>query len=286
MFDLCQRDDKRLYYAPWRPDPRPIEALLQGAYAHIAVTDFWRVRRHELVGGQARTAEKQFARWRMDTAEAIETLAGSGAFTDARCPLRRRMRATVAPWLDEPVDAAAPRRRGGGPRPLAALGVGGMTEPAARPRRATVATAGAAAGPPGSSRGTLRHVSLRRSWPAGAPAGASVREAPGQIGYVKFGAETCRVLLEFSGERELVMGAGRRTRPPRVPCRGRGATARHRRAPPRQMPAFDRHQADLGRRYAERLRLMPVERSAATRSMSPPRPQARPRPTTGSSASW
>jgi len=107
LFDLCERDDKRLYYAPWRPDPRPIEALLQGAYAHIAVTDFWRVRRHELVGGQARTAEKHFARWRMDTAEAIETLVGSGALTTLGVRFVDGMRATVAPWLDEPVTRAA-----------------------------------------------------------------------------------------------------------------------------------------------------------------------------------
>ena len=37
--------DQRVFFAPWREDPRPLGALLQGTYAHIAVTDYWRVRR-------------------------------------------------------------------------------------------------------------------------------------------------------------------------------------------------------------------------------------------------
>ena len=76
--NLCDPIDTHLFHAPWREDPRPAEPLLQGAYAHLAVTDYWRVRRHELTGEQALAAEERFARWRMLTAEAIETLAGSG----------------------------------------------------------------------------------------------------------------------------------------------------------------------------------------------------------------
>ena len=44
MFDLYDRCDGRLFYAPWREDPRPVEALLQGTYAHLGVTDYWRAR--------------------------------------------------------------------------------------------------------------------------------------------------------------------------------------------------------------------------------------------------
>ena len=39
--------------------------------------------------------------------EAIETLARSGALTNLGNRFVARMRATVEPWLDEPVDAAA-----------------------------------------------------------------------------------------------------------------------------------------------------------------------------------
>jgi uncharacterized protein len=103
LFELHDRADRRLFYAPWREDPRPLEPFLQGAYAHLAVTDYWRVRRHELPGAQALAAEERFARWRMLTAQAIETLAGCGALTALGTRFVAGMRATVQPWLDEPV---------------------------------------------------------------------------------------------------------------------------------------------------------------------------------------
>jgi len=107
LFDLCDHRDRRLFYAPWRPDPRPLEALLQGTYAHIAVTDFWRVRRHYLSGSEAETAATEFALWRRHTAEAIETLATSGSLTPLGMRFAEGMRATVTPWLDEPVAPGA-----------------------------------------------------------------------------------------------------------------------------------------------------------------------------------
>ncbi|MFI7041069.1 FxsB family cyclophane-forming radical SAM/SPASM peptide maturase [Microbispora rosea] len=108
LLDLFDESDRRLFHAPWRNDPRPIEGLLQGTYAHLAVTDFWRVRRH----AEPEPARRHFAHWRVQTAEAIETLAGSKALT----PLGERfvagMRHTIAPWLAEEVaePAAAPGR--------------------------------------------------------------------------------------------------------------------------------------------------------------------------------
>ena len=101
-----------MFFAPWREDPRPLGALLQGTYAHIAVTDYWRVRRHLVTGPDALAAAELFARWRMMTAEAIETLAGSGALTPLGARFVDGMRATVEPWLGEPVpDAAAAAAR-------------------------------------------------------------------------------------------------------------------------------------------------------------------------------
>jgi uncharacterized protein len=108
MFDLCDRADQRVFFAPWREDPRPLGALLQGTYAHIAVTDYWRVRRHMETGPDALASAELFARWRMMTAQAIETLAGSGALTPLGARFVEGMRATVEPWLGERVpDAAA-----------------------------------------------------------------------------------------------------------------------------------------------------------------------------------
>jgi uncharacterized protein len=107
LFDLHDRADRRLFYAPWREDPRPLEPLLQGTYAHLAVTDYWRVRRHELPAAQALAAQERYARWRMLTAEAIETLAGSGALTALGTRFVEGMRSTVHAWLGEPVPQPA-----------------------------------------------------------------------------------------------------------------------------------------------------------------------------------
>ncbi len=70
------------------------------------MTDYWRGRRHRADGPDALAAAGQFARWRLLTAEAIETLAGSGALTDLGERFVARMRETVGPWLDEPVPDA------------------------------------------------------------------------------------------------------------------------------------------------------------------------------------
>ena len=107
ILDLCDHSDKRLFFAPWRPDPRPLEALLQGTYAHIAVTEFWRSRRHYLSGPKAEAAAENFALWRIFAAEAIGALAASGSLTPLGVSFVDGMRATVTPWLDERVPGAA-----------------------------------------------------------------------------------------------------------------------------------------------------------------------------------
>ncbi|WP_228636961.1 FxsB family cyclophane-forming radical SAM/SPASM peptide maturase [Microtetraspora sp. AC03309] len=99
ILDLYDETDRRLYYAPWRDDPRPLEGLLQGTYAHVAVTDFWRVRRLDAPD----QGETHFARWRAHTAEAIETLAACGAMTQVGDLFVAGMRRSVTPWLSEPV---------------------------------------------------------------------------------------------------------------------------------------------------------------------------------------
>ncbi|MEY9962912.1 uncharacterized protein ABIA33_000938 [Streptacidiphilus sp. MAP12-16] len=109
LHDLFDPKDTRLFYAPWRPDPRPLEGLLQGTYAHLAVTEFWRSRRRAsgLDESAARRAELEFARWREHTAQAVETLAGSGALTPLGERFAAGMRATVTPWLNDPVEGWA-----------------------------------------------------------------------------------------------------------------------------------------------------------------------------------
>jgi uncharacterized protein len=84
-----------------------LEALLQGTYAHIAVTEFWRVRWRQLSSSEAETAAARFALWRAQTIAATDTLVGSGSLTPLGARFVDGMRATLAPWLDEPVPATA-----------------------------------------------------------------------------------------------------------------------------------------------------------------------------------
>lgn len=103
------RDTEPRYYAPWRPDPRPLEGLIQGTYAHIAVVEFWRARRHVARGFERDTAQAQFARWRTHTVEAIEVLLKSRSLTALGEQVVESLGRTLEPWLSEPVDPAAER---------------------------------------------------------------------------------------------------------------------------------------------------------------------------------
>ena len=108
LYDLYDATDNRLFRAPWRDDMRPLEGLLQGTYAHIAVTDFWRARRSAASGPAAKTAEAQFAHWRAQTAGAIESLAASGSLTPLGERFINGMRDSIAPMLTEPVSVPHP----------------------------------------------------------------------------------------------------------------------------------------------------------------------------------
>ncbi|MGW7362102.1 aKG-HExxH-type peptide beta-hydroxylase [Streptomyces sp. NPDC054841] len=84
-------DSGARYDAPWRPDPRPAGALLQGTYAHLGVSDFWRVE------PGAGTAE-QYAHWRGRTLEAAATLLDSGELTDDGREFVGELRRTLIGW--------------------------------------------------------------------------------------------------------------------------------------------------------------------------------------------
>ena len=64
LVTLTRPDDGRRYYAPWRDDPRPIGGLLQGAYAYLGVSGFWRWQRQADQGAAAAHAHVEFARGR------------------------------------------------------------------------------------------------------------------------------------------------------------------------------------------------------------------------------
>ncbi|MEY9839296.1 FxsB family cyclophane-forming radical SAM/SPASM peptide maturase [Streptacidiphilus sp. EB103A] len=106
VHDLFDRDDARLFRVPWRDDPRPLEGVFQGTYAHVAVTEYWRARWHDLsgqvgVGATADHALAEFARWLGHTAEALGILSESGSLTRLGGRFVAGMEATLTPWLDE-----------------------------------------------------------------------------------------------------------------------------------------------------------------------------------------
>jgi HEXXH motif-containing protein len=61
---LTNPDDGQRYYAPWRPDPRPASGLLQGAYAFLGVSSFWRDQQAAPEARVRQKAQADFARWR------------------------------------------------------------------------------------------------------------------------------------------------------------------------------------------------------------------------------
>jgi uncharacterized protein len=110
---LTLPDDERRFYAPWRGDPRPISGLLQGAYAYLGVSGFWRRQRHLEHGAAGIRANAEFARWREATELVVETLGSSGHLTPAGLDFVHRMTQILRAWQDErvPEEARALARR-------------------------------------------------------------------------------------------------------------------------------------------------------------------------------
>jgi HEXXH motif-containing protein len=105
VLTLTLPDDGRRYYAPWRNDPRPLGGLLQGAYAYLGISGFWR-RQRRLPGNQLR-ADVEYVRWRSATALAVETLLSSERLTRMGREFVSAMARTLGAWQDEPVSAGA-----------------------------------------------------------------------------------------------------------------------------------------------------------------------------------
>lgn len=95
--------DSRLFYAPWRDDPRSLGSLLHGAYAFSGVTRFWCERRLYTEGQPAQAAEFEFALWRARTAAVISTLEESAVLTTPGLHFVGVLRAQIDAWLTEKI---------------------------------------------------------------------------------------------------------------------------------------------------------------------------------------
>lgn len=109
LITLYHEDDREQLYAPWRPDPRPLAGLVQGAYAFFGITEFWRTQRREAVEGDRRIADFEFAYARRQTWTGLRTLARSGLLTDLGAAFVHGLTARLRPWLAEPVRADSAR---------------------------------------------------------------------------------------------------------------------------------------------------------------------------------
>ncbi|QIY96733.2 HEXXH motif domain-containing protein [Streptomyces sp. S1D4-11] len=93
---------KELWYAPWRNDPRPLEGLLQGIYAFVGITRFWREHRRA-APAQTAMAHFEFALWRAHVATAMEQVHRHPRLTPLGTALLDTLRDHCAQWLAEPV---------------------------------------------------------------------------------------------------------------------------------------------------------------------------------------
>jgi HEXXH motif-containing protein len=104
---LVQEGGGFLGYAPWRDDPRPPVALLQGIFAHYGMGQFWAGRYRGGPEAERFAAAVAFGRLRAMTGLAARELARCGALTEAGQEFLARIQGDVATWGEEPVPPAA-----------------------------------------------------------------------------------------------------------------------------------------------------------------------------------
>jgi len=93
--DLFDPADPARYRVPWRPDPRPVDGVLNGTYAYLAVGALWRSRSRERAGGQA---HGQFLECRSRVEHGIGVLLSGTALTSAGMRFVQGMDSVVKAW--------------------------------------------------------------------------------------------------------------------------------------------------------------------------------------------
>lgn len=89
LVPLHTGDPAARWYAPWRGDPRPLGALLQGAYAHLGVAGFWR-------SSPSPRAAEELVYWAQAVTVALGQLSSSAGLTPAGVRFTEGMAEAVA----------------------------------------------------------------------------------------------------------------------------------------------------------------------------------------------
>lgn len=95
MHQLFVPGDDRRYHVHWRADSRPIEGVLHGTYAHLALADLWLSRSRRDPAGHAR---QRFAMYRSWVESAIEVMLASGSLLPDGERLAVGMRSAAKAW--------------------------------------------------------------------------------------------------------------------------------------------------------------------------------------------
>jgi uncharacterized protein len=96
LLDLIPAGTDDRIMVGWRPVPRPIEAALQGTYAHLGIADVWRRRAERRPDDP--DAAANFRMYRDWTATAIAELRTGNRLTSTGARFVDRMAATVSGW--------------------------------------------------------------------------------------------------------------------------------------------------------------------------------------------
>ncbi|MFI7408657.1 HEXXH motif domain-containing protein [Streptomyces sp. NPDC049627] len=97
---------EQLFYAPWRDDPRPLGGLIQGIYAFLGVTRFWRAHRHAADPAYAPLAHFEFALWRGQVWATLSRIRGHERLTSLGRRVVECLSERCAQWMTEEVPAA------------------------------------------------------------------------------------------------------------------------------------------------------------------------------------
>ncbi|MET9083773.1 HEXXH motif domain-containing protein [Streptomyces sp. NPDC004237] len=83
LLPMYEAHDQSTYYAPWREDPRPLGALLQGVYAFLGQAHCWDLQRKVTGSSDSLLADVEFIRWTTSSRRACEEIQQSPALNEA-----------------------------------------------------------------------------------------------------------------------------------------------------------------------------------------------------------